>query len=108
MQDALTLEQLVATYQRRYDDALLGDLVNARQVYERLLGELHQLTRRELPLAYINTAHAARLLGLSPKTVVHYCEQGKLPGVQKSGDSGGGRWLIPAASVEWFHRTRTA
>ena len=49
MQDALTLEQLVATYQRRYDDALLGDLVNARQVYERLLAHEISLERIEDP-----------------------------------------------------------
>ena len=42
---------------------------------------------------------AAKVLGVLPKTVAHWCEAGKLPDAQKTSPGKGGRWRIPAVSV---------
>jgi hypothetical protein len=46
-----------------------------------------------------DTDQAARILGVSPKTVAHWCVAGRFPGARKTGTGQGGKWTIPAAAL---------
>jgi hypothetical protein len=46
-----------------------------------------------------DTDQAARILGVSPKTVAHWCVAGRFAGAAKTGTAKGGKWTIPAAAV---------
>ena len=103
----MTLDELMRVYQRRLDDAVPGELVPVEAAFRRLLGELALVEQGSgIVATYINTAQAARRLGLTSKTVANYCEQGKFAGARKSGDNGGGRWMIPVSALEQFLKTR--
>src|SRR5262249_28062983 len=70
--------------------------------YTRDIGtnELEQLNR-SASMETLGTAQAARLLGVSAKTVGRYCEQGLLDAERKQrGWLGRYRWLISRESVE--------
>lgn len=46
-----------------------------------------------------DTDQAARVLGVSPKTVAHWCVARRFPSATKTGTGAGGKWTIPAAEV---------
>jgi hypothetical protein len=47
-----------------------------------------------------DTDQAAHILGVSPKTVAHWCKAGRrFPGARRTGEGKGGKWTIPLAEV---------
>ena len=53
---------------------------------------------------YLNTAAAARLLGVTSRSVLNYCRAGRFPGAFRTGggESRGGDWRIPRESIHSF------
>lgn len=49
---------------------------------------------------HLTTSEAARLLGVEPRTVAHWCRQGRLPNAFKTGQDGDGEWRIPRGDVD--------
>jgi hypothetical protein len=102
----VNLPELIRRYQHRLDDLLPGEAVPAHEAYQRFLRELGELKRADTAPLYLNTADAATQLGVKPKTIIHYCEQGILPGARKTGRNGGGRWIIPVDALGQFLNSR--
>ncbi len=96
----MTLADLLRVLERRKADA---ERVQASAplatVYAEMLDLLRQVDGTQRLTGYVNTREAARMLGVKPKTVTHWCEKGRFPGARKSGLNGGGIWLIPASEV---------
>jgi hypothetical protein len=79
---------------------------------EGLKGTVHNLpsaqleARREFgdePVVTVSTA--ARFLGMSPRTIRHYCKEGRLRGAwQYDSPQGKGDWRIPLETIMGFRR----
>lgn len=102
----VTLAELVRVWERRLDDCLPGQLAPLDGICRRMLQELSELEPGSVAPAYLSTRQVASRLGVSSKTVAHYCSAGKLPGARKTGDQKGGRWIVPASAVLAFIRSR--
>jgi hypothetical protein len=96
----VTLADLVRDLeQRRTDAERVQATAPLSAVYGEILALLQQVDGAQRLTGFVNTREAGRMLGVKPKTVTHWCEKGRFPGVRKSGLNGGGIWLIPASEV---------
>ena len=77
---------------------LPGATVPMEAVCNEILSDLIALDDMGAPLERIDTDAAAGMLGVSPKTVAHWCAAGRFPGALKTGASKG-KWVIPTADV---------
>ena len=102
----MTLDELRAKYDRLARDLPPGTLVPADVIYAQLLAELAECDGHTVPMSY-NSAQAARVLGVSPKTIAHWCHAGRFPGAQRSSHRGG-TWIIPAQAPSPISATSTS
>jgi len=100
----VTLPDLLRDLEHRARDAeAIGASAPLAAVYRQVIAELRQLEGADVAVSY-DADGAARLLGVSPKTVAHWCKAGKFAGARKTGGSGGGKWVIPATAVRAFQQ----
>lgn len=104
----MTLPELLLDLERRAREAdAIAASAPLAAVYRQIMGELRQLRAADVAVSYDCDA-AGRLLGVSPKTVAHWCKAGKFPGARKTGGSGGGKWIIPATALRAYQRREAA
>ena len=98
----MTLPELLQDLERRAREAeTIGASAPLAAVYRLVMGELRRLDAADVAVSY-DANGAARLLGVSPKTVANWCAAGKFEGARKTGGAGGGKWVIPATAVRAF------
>ena len=93
----MTRAELRAKYTRLASELPAGALLPAGDVYSAFARELEMLGD-DVALLRLDTEQAAAALGVSPKTVAHWCHAGRFPGARKTGGKGG-KWTIPASQV---------
>ncbi len=94
----MTRAELVAKYERLATDTPVSWLA---EIYKAVLADLRTLEREGAPVSY-NTAEAARACGVTPKTLAHWCELGRLPNAFKTSPGKGGQWVVPAGDVDAY------
>lgn len=67
------------------------------KVYRLIISELGRMDGLETAGRWLDTAEAADVLGVSPKTIRKWCAAGRFPSVRKT--SADGEWRIPAIEV---------
>ena len=83
----MTRAELVAKYERLATDTPMSWLV---ELYKAVVADLRTLEREGAPVSY-NTAEAARVCGVTAKTITHWCEAGKhFPNARKTSPGKGG------------------
>lgn len=97
----MRLAEILDEYERRASEAAAVQAsAPLADVYRVVIADLRTVSMDESPHdGLLSTADAAKVLGVLPKTVAHWCEAGKLPDAQKTSPGKGGRWRIPAVSV---------
>jgi hypothetical protein len=104
----MTLPELLAMLERRAEEAEEGHYTApVDRILRQVIGELRGLEVADVAVSY-DCDGAARLLGVKPKTVAHWCHAGKFPGARKTGQSGGGKWIIPAPDVRAYQNQEAA
>ncbi len=97
----MRLAEILDEYERRASEAAqVKASAPLADVYRAVIADLRTVSTDTRPHdGLLSTGDAAKVLGVLPKTVAHWCEAGKLADAQKTSPGKGGRWLIPAVSV---------
>ena len=94
----MRLAELVIVYERRRLEAhRQRSQAPLEAVYGAVLEELRALDGFETPDRMMNTAEAAGVLAVAPKTVAKWAAEGRFPRAQKTSECG--EWRIPAREV---------
>ncbi len=96
---AVTLDELVAKWETRVQSSLPGTLVPVTAVSDEVLQDLRALEAVQPLGRGYSTEAAARILGVSAKTVAQWCQAGRFPAASKTGNARGGKWVIPATTL---------
>lgn len=94
----MTRAELRTKYARLAADLPVGAMLPAGAVYATFVSELEALDGDGAVPLRLDTDQAAAALGVSPKTIAHWCHAGRFPGARKTGGKGG-KWTIPASEV---------
>ena len=94
----MKLAELVLEYEgRRLEAERHGATAPSATVYGIVLDELRALDGIAVQDRMMDTAEAARVLSLAPKTVAKWAGEGRFSGAHKTSDAG--EWRIPAQAV---------
>ncbi len=95
----MTHGELIRDYERRLQDAKrFGTHAPLDKAISAFLDDLRALDGLAPPAALMDTAQAAQILNISPKTVRKWCMKGRFPGARQTNGQRG-EWRIPSSDV---------
>lgn len=100
----MTRAELLRKYERLADGLVPGTLAPVADVYRQFTRELADLEGAGDDVLYVDTDRTALMLGVSPKTVAHWCAAGRFEGARKTGEGHGGKWVIPLTAIRRYLR----
>ncbi len=105
---AVTRAELIRRYEQLADALVPGTLAPVAELYQRFVRELAELDNEPVDTAFVNTEIAAGMIGVTAKTIAHWCAAGRFPGARKTGGRGG-KWVVPVAAIrEYLGENATA
>lgn len=97
----MRLPDLLRRIEERIEDARAGGYsAPVDKVLGVVLAELRGLAPGEGPAHILTASETAKALGLSPKTVTHWCQEGRFPSAYRTSTGERGRWCIPSSDVD--------